>query len=100
MHHRVGARALSFIRALTSRPAASLLAAGLAAAIASPAAAQVGHLPTNSPFRDLTFSQALTIFGGTYVAAKDLAGVAPRSGPLAGVGYDAHIGGPAYLTVN
>lgn len=89
MQHRVGPRALALV---------------LVAACAMPLAAQptkkVGTLPAESPFRDLTYSQALTIFGGTYTAAKDLAGVAPRSGPLVGLGYDVHIGGPAYLTVN
>ena len=35
------------------------------------------------------------LFGGYYFAAKDPAGVAPRSGPMEGIRYELVIGGPA-----
>lgn len=60
--------------------------------------AQVGHDPTRSPYRDLEFRQEFTFLGGRFNAARDPAGVAPRSGPMAGVHYELRLGGPAYLT--
>lgn len=68
---------------------------------AAPAAAQVdvGHSPPRSPFRDLEYKHELTLFGGYYQAAKDPAGVAPRSAVMEGVRYELLIGGPAQLVV-
>jgi hypothetical protein len=70
------------------------------AAIALPASAraQVGSLPQNSPFRDLDYRQEASVFTGWFVASRDPAGVAPRSGPLLGARYDVRIGGPAQFT--
>jgi hypothetical protein len=62
------------------------------------ARAQVGHVPESSPYRDLVYRQGLTLFGGTFSAAKDPAGVAPQSGPMVGLRYDWRLGGPASLT--
>jgi hypothetical protein len=66
---------------------------------ATPLAAQVdvGTPPTRSPFRDLEFRQELTAFGGYFIAAKDPAGVAPRSAPMEGLRYEIVIGGPVEL---
>lgn len=63
------------------------------------AAAQevVGNLPEQSPFRDLEYRQEITLFGGYYIAGKDPAGVAPRSGPMVGIRYEAAVGGPVAL---
>jgi hypothetical protein len=67
---------------------------------ASPAHAQVvGYPPDRSPFRDLEYRHELTLFGGTYSAGKDPAGVAPRGGPMAGLRYELRVGGPAHLMV-
>src|SRR5690606_17512735 len=41
----------------------------LAAVPAATAAAQVGHLPSESPYRDVPFKQEVTLFGGTYQGA-------------------------------
>lgn len=60
-------------------------------------AQEVGYPPTRSPFRDLEYRHELTLFGGYYAAGKDPAGVAPRSGPLFGVRYNANVGGPVAL---
>jgi hypothetical protein len=62
------------------------------------AAAQVGHTPRTSPYRDLEFRQELTFFGGQYSASEDPARVAPKSGPMVGVHWEYRLGGPAYLT--
>jgi hypothetical protein len=67
------------------------------ALLATTARAQVGHLPENSPYRDLETSQELTFFGGHYTAGRDPIGVAPRDGPMYGLRYEIHVGGPALL---
>jgi len=65
--------------------------------IAASADAQVGHLPENSPYRDVETRQEFTFFGGHYSAGEDPIGVAPRGGPMYGVRYEVHVGGPALL---
>lgn len=65
-------------------------------AASSPVLAQeVGHLPSESPYRDIAYKQELTPFAGYYFAGSDPAGVAPRSGPMFGARYEIRIGGPA-----
>jgi hypothetical protein len=73
----------------------ALLIAGLfiAAATVSPAAAQVGHTPANSPYLDLEHSQALTLIGGQYHAHRDPADVGPQSGFITGLHYEWRGGG-------
>jgi len=73
-----------------------ILFAAAFAICSSPLSAQVdvGSAPTRSPFRDLEFKHELTAFGGYYFAAKDPAGVAPRSAPMGGLRYELVIGGP------
>ena len=63
---------------------------------AAPLSAQVdvGYPPPQSPFRDLEFKHEITAFGGYYMAAKDPAGVAPRSAPMEGIRYELTVGGP------
>ena len=70
-------------------------------ALAAPesAFAQVGYPPERSPFRDLEYRHELTLFGGSYSAGKDPAGVAPQGGPMAGLRYELRVGGPAHLMV-
>jgi hypothetical protein len=77
-----------------------LIGALALAFVATTARAQVaGHLPENSPYRDLEASQEISFFGGRYSAAKDALGVAPRGGPMYGLRYEVHVGGPAFLMV-
>lgn len=64
---------------------------------ATTARAQVGSLPQNSPFRDIEISQELTFFGGHYSAGKEPLNVAPHSGPMFGIRYEKHVGGPAFI---
>lgn len=75
------------------------LVGGLVAGGASPGFAQVGYEPPKSPFRDLEYRQELSALGGYYAAAEDVAGVAPRGGPMSGLRYELRIGGPAQLFV-
>ena len=63
-----------------------------------PALAQIGHLPAESPFRDLDYRQELSLYTGWMSAGKDPVGVAPRSGPMLGARYEVRIGGPAQFT--
>ncbi|MEA2763375.1 MAG: hypothetical protein QOD47_2659 [Gemmatimonadaceae bacterium] len=65
--------------------------------VATTARAQVGHLPDNSPYRDLEASQEISFFGGRYTAGKDALGVAPGDGSMYGLRYEVHVGGPAFL---
>ena len=65
--------------------------------VATGATAQVGHLPESSPYRDLETRQEVTFFGGHYAAGKDAIGIAPQGGPMFGLRYQIHVGGPAFL---
>ena len=65
--------------------------------LAATAGAQVGHLPATSPYRDLEYTQELSLIAGSFIANKDPARVAPQSGPIFGARYDWRIGGPASL---
>jgi hypothetical protein len=76
-----------------------LLGALALVVVATTARAQVGHLPQNSPFRDVEVSQELTFFGGHYSAGRDAINVTPRGGPMFGLRYEKHVGGPASLMV-
>ena len=67
------------------------------AVVAGTAGAQVGHLPQSSPYRDVETRQELTFFGGQYGAGKDPINVAPQGGPMFGVRYEVHVGGPAFF---
>ncbi|MCA0377286.1 MAG: hypothetical protein LCH84_16710 [Gemmatimonadetes bacterium] len=69
--------------------------------LATPAAAraQVGHLPSTSPYNDFTIGQTLSILGGRLGVADDPAGVAPKPAALGVLRYDIGVGGPASLFV-
>ena len=67
------------------------------AVVATGAGAQVGHLPQSSPYRDVETSQEFTFFGGHYSAGGDELDVTPHSGPMFGIRYEKHVGGPAFL---
>lgn len=83
---------------MKTRTAASLAALLFLAATATSSAAQdVGYLPAQSPYRDINHRHEITAFAGYYNAAKDPAGVAPTSGPIAGVRYEIRLSGPAHF---
>jgi hypothetical protein len=75
----------------------SFIGALALAFVATTARAQVGHLPEHSPYRDMEASQEISFFGGHYAAGQDALGVAPRGGPMYGLRYEIHVGGPAFL---
>jgi len=62
------------------------------------AAAQIGYLPTRSPFLDLEHSQEITLIAGNYHGHRDPADVAPQGGFLVGAHYEWRVAGPAHLT--
>lgn len=68
------------------------------AALTTPLAAQIGHPPAESPYRDVFGRHALSFHAGTFLVPKDPVGILPKSGPIFGARYDTFIGGPAQLT--
>jgi opacity protein-like surface antigen len=87
--------------AALARAARALLAAGvLAAAGAAPLAAQVGHEPGASPFRDLTTHQALTVSTGYFAGNAAQAGVGWRHGGVYAGRFDTRLGGPFDMYVS
>jgi len=70
---------------------------GLLLISATAVGAQVGHLPSRSPYLDLEYKQELTLLSGTYHGHRDPANVAPQGGLLLGAHYEFRAGGPAHL---
>ncbi len=70
----------------------------LSAASTQPARAQVGHLPSKSPYEDVTPGQELTVFSGYFNSQIGAAGVLAKPSIFGGVRYDLPVGGPAVLT--
>ncbi len=77
----------------------SLFAVALALT-AAPAAGQVGHPPSESPYRDVPFKQEVTLYGGSYQGAIGKAGVGPTGGPVIGARYSIRLGGPVEATAH
>lgn len=61
------------------------------------AAAQVGHPPESSPYRDVRAKWLLSATGGYSWGSGGQVGVGPHDGPLMGARVDWLIGGPAML---
>lgn len=76
----------------------ALLCGVVALLMAVPAAAQVGHEPESSPYRDLEHKQEITLLGGWVKARHDPAGVAPQSAAMAGARYELTLAGPLALS--
>jgi len=72
----------------------ALLIGFLSLLAVSPAAAQVGHAPAESPYTDLEYKQELTPMFGYTRAREDPAKILPRSAALAGLRYEVYLGGP------
>ena len=77
------------------------LLAGAAACLAifqtTTALAQVGHLPENSPYKDMRIKQALVFYGGLMSGGEGSAGVGPTNGPVGGVKWEITVGAPSIL---
>jgi hypothetical protein len=78
----------------------TMFAATLTLLAVLPAAAQVGHPPDESPYRDLEYRQELTPTFGVLGAKSDRAGVLPRSATLVGLRYQVYIAGPISLNAS
>jgi hypothetical protein len=66
--------------------------------LARSAAAQVvGHMPESSPYLDIQDPRNLSFYGGYLYAPFTPGHINPHSGPLAGVRWDIHLGGPVYF---
>ena len=65
--------------------------------VANAARAQVGHQPTNSPYKDLEYAQEFSFVAGAFHGHRDPANVGPQSGALFGAHYEWRAGGPAHL---
>lgn len=64
----------------------------------TPLAAQVGSEPDKSPYQDYTYHEDLTLFSGYFGGAAGEANVGPKAGPIVGVRYGLHVGGPVELS--
>ncbi len=77
------------------------LLAGAAACLAvfqtTTALAQVGHLPENSPYKDMRIKQALVFYGGLMSGGEGNAGVGPTDGPVGGARWEITVGAPSIL---
>jgi hypothetical protein len=77
---------------------ASAFGFGLSMAASAPALrAQVGHMPSQSPYEDIKIGQTITLMAGWLSVGRDFAGVAPRSSAMGVLRYDIGVGGPASL---
>lgn len=63
-------------------------------------AAQVGHDPSRSPFRDITTKQSVSLLAGNFFGNRALAGVGAQSGPMFGVRLRTTLSGPIDLMVS
>ena len=65
-----------------------VLAAGLLGGLAAPAHAQVGHRPSDSPYRDIYKGHTVTGFGGYLGGSGGEHSIGPHRGAVFGVRYD------------
>ena len=70
--------------------------------VPSAALGQVGHLPENSPYRDMRIKQTLSLLGGYLTGGRGSATVAPSGGALVGVRWEITVGAPtlAFLSLS
>ena len=71
----------------------------LSAIVPARAAAQVGHRPETSPYRELIARQAVSAIGGYLTGSRGIANVGPSNGSILGVRYDRSIGTPVDILV-
>ncbi len=66
-------------------------------ALATPLAAQVGHAPNSSPYRDIPKGRSLTLLVGDIGGDGGSIGVGPHNGQSYGVRFDVRVGAPVAL---
>ncbi len=71
-----------------------ILMALLPAGLASSVAAQVGHPPSTSPYRDIVQGQSLTFLVGSFAGDGGKLGIGPHNGTMYGVRYDIRLSNP------
>jgi hypothetical protein len=81
-----------------ARFAAALLVCAVAGR-AVPGAAQVGHDPATSPFRDVTTAQALTVQAGWWFGNEGDAGNGSLAGPMLGLRATTRLSAPLELMI-
>lgn len=65
-----------------------------------PALAQVGHNPTDSPYRDVTTRQEFTLSGGWFRGNPSEANIGARPGPMFTFRFGTRLSGPLDLLVS
>jgi hypothetical protein len=70
---------------------------GLALLGATPLAAQVGHAPTSSPYRDIFHGKSITAVVGDIGGDGGRIGVGPHNGRSYGLRFDVRIGAPVHF---
>ena len=95
---RYGGTAVS--GSLRSASVGVLAAAFVAVLPPGPLAAQVGHDPTTSPFRDVNTRQSVVLLGGHWFGNKSEAGVGAQAGPMAGIKLRTALSGPLDLIIS
>lgn len=70
----------------------ALALTALALAGATPAAAQVGHRPDASPYRDIRKGHSVTATFGQFGGSGGRFGIGPHDGPIYGLRYDLRTG--------
>lgn len=78
---------------------ASLAASAFALSLlaAHSLSAQIGHLPSKSPYEDFKIGQTISVLAGWFETGRDPAGVAAKGSPTGSIRYDIGVGGPASL---
>jgi hypothetical protein len=66
-------------------------------ALAVPLAAQVGHAPNSSPYRDIPYGRSLSLLVGDVGGDGGSIGVGPHNGQTYGVRFDIRVGAPVQL---
>jgi hypothetical protein len=71
----------------------------LSCLIAAPLAAQVGHDPAHSPYRDITHAKTITAFFGDIGGDGGKIGVGPKNGHAYGIRAELRLSGPVTFGV-
>jgi hypothetical protein len=69
----------------------------LSTLVVTPLAAQVGHAPGRSPYRDIIKGRSITLLYGDVAGDGGRIGVGPHNGPSYGVRFDIRVGTPVQL---
>jgi hypothetical protein len=85
---------------MRERVKALLFGAAALLVVATSVHAQVGHVPTKSPYVDLEYKQELTLLGGYLRTRHDPADILPKSRPMFGVRYEATLTGPLAISAD